>query len=123
MSAIYRVREVGTIWSMEPGKVLRSTGLSSIHEFSGKNTGGGSHPFSGIFQTQRSNPGLTLLGGWILYSFSHQGSLTSYDYNQGFEFYYVIIWQQPGLCLIDNVLLKYSRVIILFNSKSLASFL
>ena len=53
---------------------LRPHVLYSPWNSPGQNTGVGSLPLcQGIFQTQGSNPGL-LLGRWILYQLSHQGS-------------------------------------------------
>ena len=56
-------------------------GISSVHGHSpSKNTGVGCHALlQGIFPTQGLNPGLPHCR-WILYSLSHQGSPSLYDY-------------------------------------------
>ena len=53
---------------------LQPRGLNSPWNFLGQNTAVGSLPLlQGIFETQRSNPGLPHCR-WILYQLSHQGS-------------------------------------------------
>ena len=67
--------------SLQPHELYSLLSISSVRgHSSSKNTGVGCHALlQGIFPTQGSNPGLPYCRQ-ILYSLSHQGSPSLYDY-------------------------------------------